>query len=100
MTALSIMLVVPFTALDNTRPAPLGWHMYAGSAAAPSIQVTSVDGMVEDRNLHAIVAHLRPEPDYTEPAARFICAHDEDIASIRFTRHTPALDREFLCKNL
>lgn len=97
--AAGLMVIVPFSALDDPRPSPLGWHMYAGSVAPPSIQVTRASGITESRSLHAIAAHLRSEPDYTERAAEFICTRDMGIKSVRFTRDFPALDREFSCKD-
>lgn len=98
MVALSCMLLVPLSTLDDPRPSPLGWHMYAGTTAAPSIEVTLTSGLTEDRDLGAIAAHLRPEPDYTERAAQFICARESTAESVRFTRDLPALDRKFLCE--
>ncbi|WP_139346808.1 hypothetical protein [Sinomonas mesophila] len=98
--ALGLMVIVPMTALDDRRPAPFGWHMYAGSIDAPEIEVTTDDGTVEPRNTTEIVARFRPEPDYLEPLARFICAREEPVQSVRLTRGYPPADQEFRCSSL
>lgn len=94
---LGLMVIVPLTRLDDPRPSPLGWHMYAANVVLPSIQVTLSSGATEDRNFNIIAAHLRGEPDYIKPTAEFICAREKGVTSVRFTRNFPVLDQEYLC---
>ena len=97
IAALGLMLLVPITALDNQRPSQFGWHMYAANVDAPDMQVTLADGTTEERKLSDVAAKVRPEPDYTETAAQFICEKEPDVRSVHFTRDAPALDKEFSC---
>lgn len=97
VASLGLMVLVPITALDEQRPAQFGWHMYAAIVHAPEIEVTLDSGASEDRTLGDVAAKVRPEPDYTEAAAEFICEKEPDVASVHFTRDEPALDEEFSC---
>lgn len=97
VAALGLMLLVPITALDEQRPAQFGWHMYAAIVDAPKIEVTLDNGSTTDHALSDFAAKVRPEPDYTEAAAKFICEKDDGVKSVRFTRDSPALDQEFSC---
>lgn len=94
---LALMVLVPITALDDPRPSQFGWHMYAANVHAPKIKVTLDSGATEEHALDDYAAKVRPEPDYTEAAAEFICTKDADVKSVRFTRDSPALDQEFSC---
>ena len=97
VVALGLMALVPLTALDDPRPAQFGWHMYAANVHAPEIEVTLDSGATEERSLDEVAAKVRPEPDYTDAAAEFICTKDDKVKSVRFTRDEPALNEEFSC---
>lgn len=97
VAGLGLMMLVPGTALDDPRPSQFGWHMYAANVDAPKVVVTLESGITEDRKLSDVAAKVRPEPDYTEAAAKFVCGKEADVESVRFTRDSPALDQEFQC---
>lgn len=97
IVGVGLMVLVPITKLDDQRPAPLGWHMYAGNVATPEVEVTLTDGKTEPRNIRDVAARLRPEPNYFEPTARFICSKEPDVQSVRMTRSYPSAREEFTC---
>ena len=97
VVGVGLMVLVPITKLDDQRPAPLGWHMYAGNVAPPEIEVTLQGGNTELRSMWDVAAKVRPEPDYFEPAARFICTKEPDVQSVRLTRSYPSSIQEFAC---
>lgn len=96
LCALGLMICVPLTSA-NPRPSRLGWHMYATAVDLPKVGVMFTDGTFEERTLSDIASGVRPELDYVEPVARFICAREHDVASVRFTRTQPNLEMVVEC---
>lgn len=89
LAALAAMILVPAAALDDPRPARLGWHMYAAAVDLPEIDVVFADGSREERNIGNIASGFRPEVDYFDTVARFICASEPSISSVHMTRQRP-----------
>ncbi|RKO25579.1 hypothetical protein D7Z96_07210 [Pseudarthrobacter phenanthrenivorans] len=97
MCALGLMVFVPLTAVDDARPSRLGWHMYAAAVDLPKVEVTLTDSSSEERSLSNIVSGFRSELDYMEPVARFICAREQNVTSVRLSRSHPNLDAVVEC---
>lgn len=91
------MVLVPITALDDQRPAFLGWHMYANNHAAIEVEVELVDGTTEEVELSSVAARIRPEVDYREATAEWICEARPDVSTVRLTREFPDMDWKQAC---
>jgi len=59
--------------------------------------VTKRNGDTQVRDFREIVAWPRPEPDYLEPVARFICTRDVSVESVRLSLANSYAVEEFLC---
>lgn len=94
------MILIPIAALDDPRPSFFGWHMYAANRWSPQIEVTLTDGSTEARDLGSIAARVRPEIDYREAVAQFLCEGDPTILSVRLDSDEPHLDGEYQCSAL
>lgn len=94
---LGVMITVPLLALDNQRPAALGWQMYAGVVDLPEVHVVLSDGSQGERSIENIASGFRPELDYFEPIARFVCSKEQDAVAVHLTRHRPAREEVFEC---
>lgn len=91
------MIAVPLLALDDQRPAVLGWQMYAGVVDLPAVSVSLSDGSQEERFIENIVSGVRPELDYFEPVARFICSKEQNAVAVQLTRQRPGREEVFEC---
>lgn len=89
LCGLGLMILAPLVALDDVRPARLGWQMYAASVDLPTIEVLLSDGSREQRRVEDIASGFRPEIDYFEPVARFICTREPNVSSVHLTRQSP-----------
>lgn len=77
--SLLAMVLVPLAALGEPQPARLGWHMYSSVTPLPEIWLEREDGSRESRRFGEIASGTRPELDYLEPMARFLCARHPAI---------------------
>ncbi|MDP9997757.1 hypothetical protein J2W15_001249 [Pseudarthrobacter sulfonivorans] len=91
------MAVLPALALDEERPAPLGWQMYAGVVDLPTVKVLGANGSHEERPIGSIASGFRPEIDYFEPVARFLCSKDQDAVAVQLSRQRPLREEVFQC---
>jgi hypothetical protein len=71
--------------------------MYATAVDLPKVEVTLTDGSFEERTLDTIVSGFRAELNYVEPVSRFICAGEQNVISVRFTRSYPKLEAVVEC---
>lgn len=94
------MILIPIAALDDPRPSFFGWHMYAANRSSPQIEVTLESGVVEERDLGSMAARIRPEIDYGEAVAAFLCEREPSIGSVRLDSDEPQFDGEFQCSAL
>lgn len=94
---LAAMVLVPLTALDEPRPAFLGWHMYAGHASETTVTVTKDDGSSKSSSLSSLAGRTRSEVDFREATLAWVCAKHPDVRSVRLVRTYPALDWERSC---
>ncbi len=74
------MVCLPALALDDGRPARLGWHMYSGVASVPEVVVRLDDGGTHPVAVQDVVARLRPEPDYAPALVRHLCDRPDVVA--------------------
>lgn len=91
------MIAVPLLALDDPRPAALGWQMYAGVVDLPAVNVVFGDGSQKERAIGNIASGFRPEIDYFEPVARFVCSKEQDVVAVHLTRQRPDREEVFEC---
>lgn len=96
----SAMILIPIAALDDPRPSFFGWHMYAANRSSPQIEVTLDDGSLESRDLGNVAARIRPEIDYGEAVAAFLCEREPSIRSVRVNSDEPQFDVEYQCTAL
>lgn len=94
---LGAMALLPALALDEERPARLGWQMYAGVVELPTVNILLSDGSREERNIGSIASGFRPEVDYFEPVARFLCSREHDAIAIEMNRQRPSREEVFQC---
>lgn len=94
---LAVMALTPIAALDDQRPAMLGWHMYASVTHLPTINVVVSDGSREERSIGNIASGFRPEVDYFEPVARFVCSKEPNVITVHMTRERPVREESFEC---
>lgn len=94
---LGAMITVPLFALDDQRPAALGWQMYAGAVDLPAVSVVFPDGSQEERSIGNIASGFRPEIDYFEPVARFVCSSEQDAMAVELKRQRPVREEVFKC---
>jgi hypothetical protein len=92
------MILTPMAALDGQRPATLGWQMYAGVVELPTISIVLTDGSRETRPIGDIASGFRPEIDYFEPVARFVCSKEEDIVAVHLKSQRPSREEAFECR--
>lgn len=97
MISLLAMLLVPLAALGEPRPARLGWHMYASVTQLPEIWLEREDGSRESRHLGDIASGIRPELNYFEPMARFLCAREPAATRVQFILEDPRQEVAILC---
>lgn len=95
--ALCLMVIGPAAALDGPRPGKLGWHMYASATYLPTIEVEMADGSREERQIGEIASGFRPEVDYFEPVARFLCAREPKTSRVHLTRERPERSEVIEC---
>lgn len=91
------MVLVPLAALDAPRPARLGWQMYSSVTPLPEIWVEQKDGSRENRLFGEIASGVRPELNYFEPMARFLCAREPDTAQVQFLLEDPRREIAIPC---
>ena len=87
--ALGLMTIPPLAALDDARPARFGWQMYTAAVDLPKIDVFLSDGSREERSIGNMASGFRPEIDYFDPVARFICSREPKVSSVHMTRQHP-----------
>lgn len=95
--SLLAMVLVPLAALGEPRPARLGWHMYSSVTPPPEIWLEKEDGSRESRHFGEIASGIRPELDYLEPMARFLCAREPVITRVHFLLEDPKREVAILC---
>ncbi|MEW9870325.1 hypothetical protein ABV518_02220 [Arthrobacter sp. HS15c] len=83
------MTILPLAALDDARPAKFGWQMYTAAVDLPQIDVVLSDGSREKRTIGNIASGFRPEIDYFNPVARFICSREPNVSSVHMSRQHP-----------
>lgn len=93
----ALMALVPAAALNEPRPSPLGWHMYASAVDLPRIEVVLKDGSRAERGVASIASGFRPEIDYFEPVARFICSSESGVVAVEMKRNHPRKEVVFQC---
>lgn len=95
--SLLAMLLVPLAALGEPKPARLGWQMYASVTPLPEIWLEREDGSRESRRFGEIASGIRPELDYSEPMARFLCARNPAVIRVHFLLEDPRREVAIPC---
>ena len=95
--AIALMVLIPITALGEPRPSHFGWHMYAASVPAPEIAVLTSYGKKIFVPFSEVVAQYRPEVDYDDALARFVCSNTLNADVVFLSRKLPAYDKTFEC---
>lgn len=98
VAAVAVIALFPVAALDNERPSFLGWHMYAAVVTTQTITVTYADGSTATPSLGELAARIRPEIDYSAPAAAFICSREAGAVTVRVDREHPESSSDFACE--
>lgn len=91
------MVLVPATALDEQRPAFLGWHMYASHASKTTVTMTRLDGTTKTVLLSSLAGRVRGEVDFRQATLKWVCAKYSDVRSVRLERTFPRIDWERSC---
>jgi hypothetical protein len=91
------MVLVPLTALDEQRPAFLGWHMYASHASKTTVTMTRLDGSIKTVSLSTLAGRVRAEVDFREATLTWVCAKYPDVRSVRLDRTFPPIDWQRSC---
>ncbi len=98
--AAAVITLFPLAALDEPRPTFLGWHMYSAVVYTPTIAVTLADGSTTEVLLSSIAARVRPEIDYTDAVATFVCERTAGAITVRLERAHPPLVADVSCATL
>jgi hypothetical protein len=94
---LMLMVLGPTAALDERRPAMLGWQMYSSVTYFPVIEVEKADGTREERQLGNVVSGVRPEVDYFERIPPFLCAKETGVVRVHLKREHPKREASAEC---